>query len=80
MQVCVIINLVFNNFYILYVYAHALRCLKELLDCDAVITKADKEGDNALHIACIHGQLNIVQFLLQQGQSAELRCVAICVE
>ena len=54
---------------------HSYRCLKELLDYDASITKADKEGNNALHIACIHGQLHIVQFLLQRGLSAELRCV-----
>ena len=52
------------------------RCLKELLDFNASITKADKEGNNALHIACIHGQLHIVPFLLQRGLSAELRCVA----
>ena len=51
------------------------RCVKELLDSSAAITKADKKGDNALHIACIHGQLHIVQFLLQRGLSAELRCV-----
>ena len=58
---------------------HTHRCLKELLDYDASITKADKEGNNALHIACIHGQLHIVQFLLQRGLSAELRCVNISI-
>ena len=57
-------------------YAHVPRCLKKLLDFKASITKADKEGNNALHIACIHGQLHIVQFLLQRGLSAELRCVS----
>ena len=60
---------------IILICIHTHRCLKELLDCDASITKADKEGNNALHIACIHGQLHIVQFLLQRGLSAELRCV-----
>ena len=63
----------------LYTINHTHRCLKELLDFNAAITKADKEGNNALHIACIHGQLHIVQFLLQRGLSAELRCVYILV-
>ena len=60
------------------IHTHAHRCLKELLDFDASITKADKDGNNALHIACIHGQLHIVQFLLQRGLSAEMRCVYTC--
>ena len=53
------------------------RCLKELLDFDAAITRTDKQGNNALHIASIHGQLHIVQFLLQNGLSVELRCVLL---
>ena len=60
----------------MYMYAYVCilcRCLKELLDFNAVITKVDKKGNNALHIACIHGQLHIVQLLLQNGLSAELR-------
>ena len=40
-----------------------------------MITKADEDGNNALHIACIHGQLHIVQFLLQHGLSAEIKYV-----
>ena len=60
-------------------HTHTHRCLKQLLDFDASITKADKEGNNALHIACIHGQLHIVQFLFQRGLSAELRCVYIYI-
>jgi len=49
------------------------RCVKELLDGDADITKVDKEQNNALHIGCIHGQLDVVQFLLHGGLSPELR-------
>ena len=60
------------------IHTHAHRCLKELLDFDASITKADKDGNNALHIACIHGQFHIAQFLLQRGLSAEMRCVYTC--
>ena len=67
--------------YILYINTHTnthtnthIRCLKKLLDFCATITKSDKDGNNALHIACIHGQLHIVQFLLQHGLSAESRC------
>ena len=59
------------NMYIL------LRCLKELIDGDADIAKVDKEDNNALHIACIHGQLDVVQFLLQSGLSPELRYILI---
>ena len=55
-------------------YTHS-RCLKELLDSKSATTRTDKEGNNALHIACIHGQLHIVQFLLQHGLSAESRYV-----
>jgi len=55
---------------------HMHRCLKELLDFGTITAKVDKEGNNALHIACIHGQLHIVQHLLQnRGLSAELRYV-----
>jgi len=49
------------------------RCLKELLDGGADLTKVDKDNNNVLHIACIHGQLDVVQFLLQSGLSPELR-------
>ena len=50
------------------------RCLKELLDGGADVTKVDKDNNNILHIACIYGQLNTVQFLLQSGLiSPELR-------
>ena len=45
---------------IILICTHTHRCLKQLLDFDASITKADKEGNNALHIVCIHGQLHIV--------------------
>ena len=48
-----------------------------MLDGDADITKVDKEQNNALHIACIYGQLDVVQFLLHSGLSAELRYVLI---
>ena len=52
------------------------RCLKQLLDYNtAIITKTDTDGNNALHIACIFGQLHIVQFLLQHGLSAEMKYV-----
>ena len=54
-----------------------LRCLKELLDYNAEINKADEDGNNILHIACIHGQLHIVQFLLQHGLSVELRWLCV---
>jgi len=49
------------------------RCLKELLDGGAELTKVDIDNNNVLHIACIHGQLEVVQFLLQGKLSPELR-------
>ena len=52
---------------------HICSCIKELLDNDADITKVDKEHNNALHIACIYGQLDVVEFLLHSGLSPELR-------
>lgn len=52
------------------------RCLKQLLDYNtAIITKTDTDGNNALHIACIFGQLHVVQYLLQHGLSAEMKYV-----
>ena len=54
-------------------YVPIYSCVKELLDKDADITKVDKERNNALHIACIYGQLEIVEFLLHSGLSPELR-------
>ena len=64
-----------------YISICTCRCLKELLDGGADVTKVDKDNNNILHIACIHGQLNTVQFLLQSGLiSPELRYqVIICV-
>ena len=57
-----------------YISFCTCRCLKELLDGGADVTKVDKDNNNILHIACIHGQLNTVQFLLQSGLiSPELR-------
>ena len=57
-----------------YISICTCRCLKELLDGGADVTKVDKDNNNILHIACIHGQLNTVQFLLQSGLiSPELR-------
>jgi len=49
------------------------RCVKDLLDGDADLTKVDKDNNNALHIACIHGWLEVVKHLLQSGLSPELR-------
>ena len=78
MIVIILLSLTLGNLIILTtIHIYSNRCLKELLDFDASITKADKDGNDALHIACIHGQLHIVQFLLQRGLSAELRCVCI---
>ena len=64
-----------------YISICTCRCLKELLDGGADVTKVDKDNNNILHIACIHGQLNTVQFLLQSGLiSPELRYqVIICM-
>ena len=59
------------------VHMYINRCIKKLLDGDADITKVDKEQNNALHIACIYGQLDVAQFLLHSGLSAELRYICI---
>ena len=57
----------------MHLYVCLCRCLKELLDGGAELTKVDTDDNNVLHIACIHGQLDIVQFLLHGKLSPELR-------
>ena len=46
--------------------------VKELLD-DYNVKDVDQDGNTALHLACNHGYLDIVQLLVNKGADVESR-------
>ena len=59
-----------NEWHNMYLIVYSV--VKELLD-DCNVKDVDQDGNTALHLACNHGYLDIVQLLVNKGADVESR-------